>query len=216
MHVCGLGCKRKNKTEKEFAESYIIYELSVKMSAVQRLLFVLLFVSGTRADECEDVGTENLIVCPYYYNQLEDALTSNRNELYWLHRVFFPEQRESPHTLWLTVEIEVVNLNNNSCNSNNPHRAYYHDGAIWKGKWKFLLGESILLYFVSPDVLFAFDDTISFAVHAMATGLESSELKEYSLRIRLQRLPCMPTSRIMTEVLTTLMSRVSIMQNTCL
>ena len=194
------------------------------MSAVQRLLFVLLFVSGTRTDECEDVGTENLIVCPYYYNQLEDALTSNRNELYWLHRVFFPEQRESPHTLWLIVEIEVVNLNNNSCNSNNPRPAYYHDGAIWKGKWKFLLGESILLYFVSPDVLFAFDNTISFAVHAMAIGIESnelkeyelkeyelnsSELKEYSLRIRLQRLPCMPTSRIMTEVLTTLISRVS-------
>ena len=184
------------------------------MTAAQTLLFVVLFLyaSNTRADECEDVGTENLIVCPYYYNQLEDAVTSDRNTLYWLHRLFFPEQRQSPHTLWLTVEIEVVNLNNtNSCNSNNPHPAYYHDGAIWKGKWEFLLGESILLHFVSPDVLFAFDNSISFAVHAMATGLESSELNKYSLPgIRLQQLPCMPTSRIMTEVLTTLISRVSI------
>ena len=183
----------------------------MEMTAAQTILFVLLFLSGTRAEECKDVGTENLIVCPYYYNLLEDALTSDRNTLYWLHRIFFPEQRQSPHTLWLTVEIEVVNLNNNSCNSNNPHPAYYYDGAIWKGKWKFLLGDSILLYFVSPDVLFAFDNTISFVVHAMATGLKSSELKEYSLGhgIRLQQLPCMPTSHIMTEVLTTLISRVS-------
>ena len=183
------------------------------MTAVQTLLFVILFLyaSNTRADECEDVGTENLIVCPYYYNQLEDAVISDRNKLYWLHRIFFPELKQSPHILWLTVEIEVVNLlNNNSCNSNNLHPAYYHDGAIWKGRWEFLLGESILLHFVSPDVLFAFDNSISLAVHAMATGLESSELNKYSLPgIRLQQLPCMPTSRIMTEVLTTLISRVS-------
>ena len=43
----------------------------------------------------------------------------------------------------------------------------------------------------------------------MATGLESNELNEYSVGVRLQQLPCMPTRNIMTEVISTLISRVS-------
>ena len=180
------------------------------MAATQAMLFFLLFgLSGTHADECKDVGTEHYFACSHYYHQLEDALTSDRNELFWLHRLFFPDHGQSPHTFWIQVQVEVVNINGEICTYNHQHPAYFNDGAVWTRRWKFLVSTSTLLSFVSPNVLFAFDNTISWGVHALATGLGSSELNEYSVRVRLEKLPCMPTRNIMTEILTTLISRVS-------
>ena len=180
-----------------------------KMAATQTLLLFLL-CGFTHADECKDVGTEHYFACSHYYHQLEDALISDRNELFWLHRLFFPDHGQSPHTFWLRVQVEVVDINNPQiCTYNDQHPAYFNDNAVWAGRWKFLVSTSTLLSFVSPNVLFAFDNTISWGVHAMATGLGSSELNEYSVGVRLEKLPCMPTRNIMTEILTTLISRVS-------
>ena len=182
-----------------------------RMAASLALLFTVLLFGpiGTCADECKDVGTEHYFACSYYYHQLEDALTSDRNELFWLHRLFFPDHGQSPHTFWLTVKVDVDRVNPQICTYNDQHPAYFNDGAVWTGRWKFLVSTSTLLSFISPNVLFAFDNTISWGVHAMATGLESNELNEYSVGVRLQQLPCMPTRNIMTEVISTLISRVS-------
>ena len=179
------------------------------MAATQAMLLFLL-CGFTHADECKDVGTEHYFACFHYYRQLEDALTSDGNELFWLHRLFFPDHGQSPHTFWLRVQVEVVNIiNPQICTYNDRHPAYFNDSAVWAGRWKFLVSTSTLLSFVSPNVLFAFDNTISWGVHAMATGLGSSELNEYSVGVRLEKLSCMPTRNIMTEILTTLISRVS-------
>ena len=162
------------------------------------------------ADECKDTGTTHYFACSYYYKQFEDALISDKNELFWLHRLFFPAQGRSPHTFWLTVEVYADSVDPHSCTHNDLQPAFFNDGAIWKGQWKFLLSSSALLSSVGPDVLNVFDNTISWAVHAMATGLGSSEMHEYSVGVRLKRFPCMPARNIMTEVITMLISRVSV------
>ena len=162
------------------------------------------------ADVCKDTGTTHYFACSYYYQQFEDALSSDKNELFWLHRLFFPAQGRSPHTFWLTVEVYADSVDPHSCTHNDLQPAFFNDGAIWKGQWKFLLSSSALLSSVGPDVLNVFDNTISWAVHAMATGLGSSEMHEYSVGVRLKRFPCMPARNIMTEVITMLISRVSV------
>ena len=88
-----------------------------RMAASLALLFTVLLFGpiGTCADECKDVGTEHYFACSYYYHQLEDALTSDRNELFWLHRLFFPDHGQSPHTFWLTIKVDVDRVNPQIC-----------------------------------------------------------------------------------------------------
>jgi len=183
--------------------------MAVSQLIFKHAMFLSAILLCLHANECKDTGTTHYFACSHYYQQFEDALISDKNELFWLRRLFFPAHGHSPHTFWLTVDVDADSVDPQSCTHSDLQVAFFHDGAIWKGQWKFLLSTSILLYTVSPDVLFAFDNTITWAVHAMATGLGSREMNEYSVGVRLKKFPCMPARNIMTEVIIVLLSRVS-------
>ena len=147
--------------------------------------------------------------CHYYYNQLEQAVTNDRNELYWLHKTFYPEQLHSPETVKMTFRITVGHIPLQNCTRNDQHPAFYFDGSQWVREWYFTLSTSTLLVFINEDVLLTFDNTITWAIHTMATGLGATVSKDNSLGMHIPTLTCMPSMEIMTETLIMLSSRVS-------
>ena len=185
--------------------------MAISQLVFKHVLLLSAVLGCLDANECKDTGTTHYFACSYYYQQCADALIRDKNELFWLHRLFFPAHGHPPHTFWLTVSIYADSVDPHSCTHTDLQPAFFDDGPIWKGQWKFLLSSSSLLHAVSPDLLFAFDNTVTWAVHAMATGIGSSEMNEYSVGVRLKKFPCMPARNIMTEVIIVLLSRVSML-----
>lgn len=166
---------------------------------VLTLPHLLAVAVSTRLSEC-DKKVHNF-ACHYYYNQLQDALISDKNELFWLQKTLFPEYLKPPETVKIVLEVTVGQISNQTCTRNDQLPAYYHDGAVWHGEWELTLSSSVLLVFVSEDVLFTFDNTVTWALHAMATGLGAPVADGSRIGIHIHRLPCTPSRDIVTETL---------------
>ncbi len=180
------------------------------MSQTTTYLFVvlLLLLPVAKAIECDKTIHNFACHYRYYYNQLQMALTSDKNELFWLHKAFFPEQLQPPETIKITLIITVGHIANQTCARNDQLPAYYHDGARWRGDWELTLSSSALLALVNEDVLFALDNTILWALHALATGIGSTVSEGNTVGMHTESLPCMPSRDIVTETVILLGSRV--------
>ncbi len=175
----------------------------------QVLLLTILLLVTIRSNEASECSTAvHNFACHYYYQQLQIALTSDKNELFWLHKAFFPDQLQPPEMVKITFRVTVGHISNQTCTRNDQLPAYYYDGARWHGEWEFTLSSSALLAFVSEDVLFTFDNTITWALHAMATGLSATVSEGNAVGMHVHSLPCMPSMDIVTETLILLGSRV--------
>lgn len=75
------------------------------------LLVVLAALLGLCSCDCDgfDTDTERLQRCALIYDVLEEALVSNRVNLYRLREAFFPSTHRNP--AWLTVEYILQNDN---------------------------------------------------------------------------------------------------------
>ena len=147
--------------------------------------------------------------CSHYYTLLEKAIRTDRNELHWLVRNFFPEDGYVPYVMKMSVVITVGDILGESCTRNEQPPAFYYDGAVWVGKWTFQLSASAILTYISQDVLLAFDNTLTWAVYTMATGIGGHGSLEHEVRFHINKLFCNPSRAVMTEVLIIFLSRVS-------
>ena len=149
--------------------------------------------------------------CALYFSLLEDSLQANHVERHWLIRNFFPVDGYVASVMKMSVVITVGSIGDplQTCSRNQQPTAFYFDGAQWLGKWTFRLSSSVILSFISENDLLSFDNTITWAIQAMATGIGGHGSEKHEVRFEMNKLFCNPSRDVMTEVLTFFLSKVS-------
>ena len=140
------------------------------MTTGNLLLLVVLAASlGLCSCDCDglDTDTERSQRCALIYDELEEALVSNRVNLYRLREAFFPSTHQNP--AWLTVEYTLQNA-----------KAYV------TLTWSYSTANVLLLELLQPGLLTAFfrKEKIGFSPDKLSLILDTQLQDNSSIAIQ--------------------------------
>lgn len=177
--------------------------MNTAMSTFGKLAFVMVAVLPLVASTC-DYSVDPAAVCNMLYQQMENALINDAENLYRLRQAFFPSSQAEPVVLQVTFRIRLDSVSSELCNgttNQNLDSLPLSQKFFWTSSAVFSALNPRIFDMLLPAILYLFNPITNSYYDISVSGLLIS--------LNIDSLSCMPSSRQVENALMDLTAMVS-------
>ena len=180
-------------------------EDAMAMNTFAKLVFVVVAVLPLTASRGCDYSVDLASECNMLYQQMENALLGDPENLYRLRRAFFPNRAE-PDVLGVTFSLRLDNVSSELCTG-----ATNSDVNSLQVSQQFFWTSSAVFSALNPRILDLLLPEILYLLNPVTDSYYGTSVSGLLISLDIDSLSCMPSSRQIKDALMDLTAMVSVL-----